>query len=167
MSCSDMLWEIHNLFQFYPPSLPHSFIWMYFNNCWSFEHILFFKQNSAIAYYYENVLRAPAISLRSRPTSVSSRPPSPSQMSSSLSSFNRNKWTKTSRPKRPTSSQCPRPRPLAVPELRLQRQLRCQRRRLTGILHLRLAKRLESRRLPLPLPLLARAGGEEPGGRVE
>jgi len=36
-------------------------------------------------------------------------------MSSSLSSFHRNKWTKTSRPKRPTSSQCPRPRPLAQP----------------------------------------------------
>jgi len=66
-------------------------------------------------YYYENVLRAPAVSLRSRPTRVSSRPPSPSQMSSSLSSFHRNKWTKTSRPKRPTSSQCPRPRPLAQP----------------------------------------------------
>jgi hypothetical protein len=68
-----------------------------------------------LVYYYENVLRAPAVSLRSRPTRVSSRPPSPSQMSSSLSSFHRNKWTKTSRPKRPTSSQCPRPRPLAQP----------------------------------------------------
>ena len=34
---------------------------MYFNNCWSFEHILFFEQNSAIAYYYENVKPTPAI----------------------------------------------------------------------------------------------------------
>ena len=69
----------------------------------------------------------------------------------------------------PVPASAPTPRPLAawVPELRLQRQLRCQWRKLTGILHLRLARRLESRRLPLPLPLLARAGGEGPGGRVE
>ena len=163
MSCSDMLWEIHNLFQFYPPSLPHSFIWMYFNNCWSFEHILFFKQNSAIAYYYENVLRAPAISLRSRPTSVSSRPPSPMPLHPrcrracpAFIATNGQDFEAEAANIEPVPGQ----RPLAVPELRLQRQLRCQRRRLTGILHLRLAKRLESRRLPLPLPLLARAGVE-------
>ena len=36
-------------------------------------------------------------------------------MSQSLSSFHCNKWTKTSRPKRPTSIKCPRPRPLAQP----------------------------------------------------
>ncbi len=79
-------------------------------------HSVFQREfRDCLVYYYENVLRAPAVSLRSRPTSVSSRPPSPSQMSQSLSSFHCNKWTKTSRPKRPTSSQCPRPRPLAQP----------------------------------------------------